>query len=123
MSPGQLPRIQSQDAGLEARVNGTFEQRRRQLIILRHVELEEPWPVAIRLSHILMLLLPAVLRQYGRSNSAATFATGSSPAGWYILLIPIGFAPMGAGTRWPNIVVAVSRLLVSRSMRGMMRCR
>lgn len=30
---------------------------------------------------------------------------------------------MGAATRWPKIVVEVSRLLVSISWRGMMRCR
>lgn len=61
-------------------------------------------------------------------------ATGSSPRGWYILLMPIGANPNGAETSkmlikmimidgmilllWPKMVVVVSRRFVSTSCRG-----
>lgn len=56
-------------------------------------------------------------------SSLATFATGSSSAALQILLMPIGAKPMGAETLRPKISAAVSRVFVSTSMRGTMRCR
>lgn len=47
VSPAQLPGVGGQDEGVEARLPGAIEQGERQLVIVRHVQLEEAWAIPV----------------------------------------------------------------------------
>lgn len=47
VSPAQLPGVGGQDEGVESRVPRPVEQRERQLVVVRHVQLEEARAVSI----------------------------------------------------------------------------
>ena len=53
VAPAELPCVDGQDTGREARVVGTLEQRYGELVIVRHVQLEEPRSVAVSFGDIL----------------------------------------------------------------------
>jgi len=53
VAPAQLPRVGCENAGREARVDGTLKQRNGQLVVMRHVQLEKAGAVSVRLAYIL----------------------------------------------------------------------